>query len=77
MLFNIIEESDLDDGVKQYLISIKPENQIFLGYILEGFEGFCNYSTIKKDKTYMQVDISPFFIQEMNEILISLQKIEL
>ncbi len=43
--FQITNETELADGSKELLLSIKAEQQVFLGYMLEALEGYC-YHTI-------------------------------
>jgi hypothetical protein len=43
--FEITSQTELADGSKELLLSIKAEQQVYLGYMLEALEGYC-YHTI-------------------------------
>lgn len=70
MKIDIHESYQEFDTTQTYLLRIPQSEYIYVGYILEGFEGMCNYSTIKKSRTkYMKVNVSPDFVEELNDIL--------
>jgi len=60
----IIDEIDLDDGCKRLSVSVSNQELIYLGYILESFEGWCNYTTPDRTKKILQVDVAPDFIND-------------
>ncbi|MDD3050873.1 MAG: DUF4911 domain-containing protein [Candidatus Cloacimonetes bacterium] len=68
MKIEIVSETTLEDGVKRILLKIAPKDFIYLGYTLESLEGVCNYTTVKREQPYMQVDVSPDFIDEFEKI---------
>lgn len=75
--FKIVSIIELQDGTKEVYLDITPSHQVYLGYLLEGLEGFC-YHTISdapaaKDEIKTQqpspkllkVTIVPDFYQEV------------
>ncbi|OQX70479.1 MAG: hypothetical protein B6D62_04880 [Candidatus Cloacimonas sp. 4484_275] len=74
MNFKIISELFLEDGSKRVKILISGEELIFLGFILESLEGWCNYTTVKKNRPFLQLDIPPDFIGDVENLLGFLRK---
>ena len=68
MDIKIIDEFELEDGCKRINIGISNRERIYLGYILESFEGWCNYTTPVKSRPIMQVDVAPDFIDDFMEL---------
>jgi hypothetical protein len=65
--FEIKEKQQLEDGTERFLIRVKKDELVYLGYFLESFEGWCNYTTPDKNQPILQVDVtlaSPFLISE-------------
>jgi hypothetical protein len=69
MKFQIKNESFLKDCTKRILIKIDPDELIYLGYFLESFEGWCNYTTIDKKETCLQIDVTPDYINDFGKLL--------
>lgn len=74
MQFDVISSQRLDDGSRRLVVKIAFKELIYFGYILESFEGWCNYTTIDKQKQLVQIDISPDYLQETEKLLINLKK---
>ena len=55
------DKTTLIDGTKRYEIEVCNTERIYLGYFLESFEGWCNYTTPSKNEPYLRVDVSPNF----------------
>ena len=66
MNFEIIKEYFLEDGTKRTLVRIISEELLYLGYFLESFEGWCNYTTIKDKNKLLQIDVSPDYIRDFS-----------
>ena len=64
----ILNHIKLPDGSKRFNISISNRERIYLGYILESFEGWCNYTTPVKSRPIMQVVVAPDFIDDFMEL---------
>ncbi|MCD4651494.1 MAG: DUF4911 domain-containing protein [Candidatus Cloacimonetes bacterium] len=65
-----LEETVLADGTIRKILEIAPADFVLFGFLLEGFEGFCNYTTIVKDnRKVMQLDISPDYRKQVMEII--------
>lgn len=77
MNFSIKEEIENPDGSKQLLLHIATEEQVYLAYFLESFEGWCFHSMVKKKKPLLRIDISPDYIQNVYELLEFLKEWEL
>ena len=59
----------LEDSCKRYFIDVNQSELVYFGYFLESFEGWCNYTTINKNKSLIQVDVSPDYINEFEELI--------
>ncbi|MCK4654401.1 MAG: hypothetical protein KAU01_08145, partial [Candidatus Cloacimonetes bacterium] len=64
MDFKITSEKKLADGTKRFFIQVQNNELIYLGYFLESFEGWCNYTTPNRNEPILQVDVTPDFIDE-------------
>jgi len=73
----IINESFLEDKTKRILLKIQSDELMYFGYFIEGFEGWCNYTTPDKNESVLQVDIAPDFVEEFEKVLLILQEWEL
>jgi len=69
MNFKILKESFLEDKTKRILIKIPSDELMYFGYFIEGFEGWCNYTTPDKNESVLQVDIAPDFVKEFGIML--------
>ena len=74
MQFELISEEILSDDSKRIILKVEPDDLLYLGYILESFEGWCNYTTIKKGEPYLQIDVSPDYVNSIHELLDFLKK---
>ncbi|MEA3446534.1 MAG: hypothetical protein U9R19_17600 [Bacteroidota bacterium] len=50
------DEEFLPDGTLRILLEVRKYELMYVGYLLESFEGFCNYTTPIRKKTIFQVD---------------------
>ncbi len=66
MNFKIKKEYLLEDGTKRILVRIISEELLYLGYFLESFEGWCNYTTIKDKYNLLQIDVAPDYIRDFS-----------
>jgi len=69
MNFKQVDQQYLRDGSLRLLLEVETYQLMYLGYFLESFEGFCNYTTPKRKEPILQVDIAPDFIIETQRIL--------
>ena len=69
MNFRLMERIALSDGSLRYNISISGAELIFLGYILESFEGWCNYTTRKDNDNLLQIDVPADYRNSVEELL--------
>lgn len=69
MDFKITSEKKLADGTKRFFIQVQNNELIYLGYFLESFEGWCNYTTPNRNEPILQVDVTPDFIDEFEKLL--------
>ena len=74
MNFFIADREILRDGTKRFMLNVPKEEFIYLGYILESFEGWCNYTTPNKNKPFLQVDITPDYIDDFNKLIQALSE---
>ena len=73
MNFEIKERLKLEDNTERILIQVLKKELVFLGYFLEAFEGWCNYTTPDKNKPILQVDVVPDYVKYFNDLLIALE----
>ena len=62
------------DGTERVIIKVASEELIYLGYILESFEGLCNYTTPNKNEPFLQVDVTADYINDFNKLIQTLIK---
>lgn len=74
MKFSIADREILVDGTERVVINVPREELIYLGYILESFEGWCNYTTPDKNEPYLQVDVAPNYINDFNKLILILSE---
>lgn len=77
MRFDILHRKVLDDKTYRIDVEIDTSQLMYFGYFIEAHEGWCNYTTINKNPTVVQVDITPDFIDEFLELLGVLKALEL
>jgi hypothetical protein len=64
----ILKDFEMPDGTKRFNISVQDKERIYLGFILESFEGWCNYTTPIKSKPIMQVDVAPDYVSDFEKL---------
>jgi hypothetical protein len=69
MEINTISETVLEDGATEMIVQTNAKELQLLGYILEGFEGYCNYTTIEKERILLKIVIPEKFKQEIKKII--------
>ena len=69
MNFSIKSEEFLPDGSLRILLEVRKYELMYVGYLLESFEGFCNYTTPIRKEPIFQVDIPPDFIDDVKKNL--------
>jgi len=67
--FNIVERTSLKDGSLRILLELQQSDLIYMGFILESFEGWCIYTTPRKKEPFLQLDIPHDFITNVEELL--------
>jgi len=77
MKFHPLEQSYLPDGTLRLILQVEKAHLLYVGFFLEAFEGFCNYTTLQRKKPLLQVDIAPDYIESMQEILAFMQSWDL
>ena len=74
MKFSEAGRETLADGTERLMLNVPKEELIYLGYILESFEGLCNYTTPDKNEPFLQVDITPDYIDDFNKLIQALSE---
>lgn len=69
MKFSIAGRETLIDGTERLMLNVPKEELIYLGYILESFEGWCNYTTPNKNEPFLQIDAAPDYINDFNKLI--------
>ena len=78
MNITIKSHEKLIDDIDRYIVQVPAEELVYFGYIIEAFEGFCNYSTITvENEKLIQVDASPDYNDIVMEIIDFLKEWEL
>ncbi len=77
MNFEIKEKQQLEDDTERILIRVQKDELIYLGYFLESFEGWCNYTTPDKNQPILQVDVAPDYVKYFNDLIDALKDWEL
>jgi len=67
--FEIIERTNLADGSMRILLELPQSDLIYMGFILESFEGWCIYTTPRRKEPFLQLDIPIDFISNVEELL--------
>jgi hypothetical protein len=75
--FEIKERQQLEDGTERFLIRVKKDELVYLGYFLESFEGWCNYTTPDKNQSILQVDVTHDYVKYFDDLIDALKKWEL
>ncbi|MBC8312933.1 MAG: DUF4911 domain-containing protein [Candidatus Cloacimonetes bacterium] len=68
-----ISEKIQSDNSSEVIIKTNGMDLQILGYILETFEGYCNYTTIDKKNMKVKITIPKDFRSEIKKILKYLQ----
>ncbi|MCD6176563.1 MAG: DUF4911 domain-containing protein [Candidatus Cloacimonetes bacterium] len=69
MNFFVADREILRDGTKRFMLNVPKEELIYLGYILESFEGWCNYTTPNKNEPLLQIDVTPDYFDDFNKLI--------
>ena len=69
MNFKIVERNNLKDGSLRILLEMPQSELIYMGFILESFEGWCIYTTPRKKEPFLQIDVPPDFSSNVEELL--------
>jgi len=72
-----ISRKELEDKSQEIVIKTNPEELIYVGYILEGFEGFCYYTTIDKKKTLLKLTATKYYLPKIDKILKFIRKYQI
>jgi hypothetical protein len=72
--FEIKEKQQLEDGTERFLIRVKKDELVYLGYFLESFEGWCNYTTPDKNQPILQVDVTQDYVKNFSDLIDALKK---
>ncbi|MCF7793905.1 MAG: DUF4911 domain-containing protein [Candidatus Cloacimonetes bacterium] len=74
MNIKIIDQHKLSDGCTRINIGVSDKERIYLGFILESFEGWSNYTTPVRKKPVLQVDVVPDFLEDFWQLYRFLEK---
>ncbi|MCK4956100.1 MAG: DUF4911 domain-containing protein [Candidatus Cloacimonetes bacterium] len=77
MNFITKSEETLNDGTVRILLEVRKAELMYVVYFLESFEGFCNYTTPVRKEPFLQVDVSPDFVDDVKKILAFMKDWEL
>lgn len=76
--FQIVAVIALDDGSKELYIDIAPSQQVFMGYLLEGLDGYCYHTItdvlpedidISAEKKLLKITVVPDYYSEVMQFL--------
>jgi len=74
MIFFVADRETLLDGTERLMLNVPKEELIYLGYILESFEGWCNYTTPNKNEPFLQIDVTPDYLNDFNKLIKALSE---
>ena len=74
MKFSIADRKTMADGTERFKIKVPREELIYLGYILESFEGLCSYTTPNKNEPFLQVDVTSDYIVDFKKLIKALSE---
>ncbi|MCK4358453.1 MAG: DUF4911 domain-containing protein [Candidatus Cloacimonetes bacterium] len=69
MQIDKISETIMDDEATELIVQTNSTDLQFLGFILESFEGYCNYTTIDKEKLLLKIIIPKDFKKDVEKII--------
>ncbi|MBT3755196.1 MAG: DUF4911 domain-containing protein [Candidatus Cloacimonetes bacterium] len=69
MKFSVADRKTLPDGTTRVMLDVPKEELIYIGYILESFEGLCNYTTPNKSEPFLQVDVTNDYLNDFNKLI--------
>ena len=74
MKFSVAGRETLGDGTERLMLNVPKVELVYLGYILESFEGWCNYTTPDKNEPFLQVDVTSDYINDFNKLIQALSE---
>jgi Domain of unknown function (DUF4911) len=77
MNFEVIDLQEIDDNCQRYIIKVRNKELVYLGFFLESFDGWCNYTTIDPQNNLFQIDVTFDYRKRMVELLDYLSNWEL
>jgi len=69
MKFEIICETVCDNGDKVYHLQVPPPEMIYIGYIIEGLEGYARHTIIDKENSILCVEVVKDYVEEFGAVL--------
>jgi hypothetical protein len=77
MQITTLSENILPDGVIRYLMEIPSGNFLYVGFLLESFEGICLYTTPDRNQDILQIDVVPDYKEEFQDLLAAIREFEI
>jgi hypothetical protein len=74
--FEKISEKIISDDSTEIILKISPKDLILFGYILEAFEGFCNFTTTDRKKMLVKIVATKYYVNDIKRILAFLKKFD-
>jgi len=72
-----INSNKFSDDSYEVIIKTKPTELVYLGYFLEGFEGFCYFTTLNKKEMKVKITVTEDYVTIVNKILKFLKNYQL
>ena len=70
--FHILSKTTTDVGDHEYLIKIKPEEMIYMGYIIESLEGWAFHTVIDKDENILYISVLKGYTADFEKLLVTI-----
>ena len=70
--FQIFSKTTTNVGDHEYYIKIKPEEMIYLGYILESLEGWAFHTVINKVENILYISVIKDYAKDFEKLLKSI-----
>jgi len=77
MQIDTLSEIILPDGVIRFQMEIPSASFLYVGFLLESFEGVCLYTTPDRKKNVMQIDVVPDYKQQFLQLLKTLKDFDI
>jgi len=69
MVFDVLSEWVADNGDKVYHLHVPPSEMIYIGYIIEGLEGYAHHTLVDRANSILCVEVVKDYVGEFEGVL--------